>query len=72
MTFFTASDLVGNVGNKVILPATDYKNVPSEFGHGGVLRPIPSIIDLPTERELEIDVGNAEVSEKMGSARMSR
>lgn len=36
-------------------PATDYKSVPSEFGSGGVLRPIPSVIDLPGELEVEVD-----------------
>jgi hypothetical protein len=36
-------------------PATDYKNVPSEFGSGGVLRPIPSVIDLPGELEVGVD-----------------
>ncbi|KAF8632892.1 hypothetical protein AX17_004738 [Amanita inopinata Kibby_2008] len=44
-------------------PATDYKSVPSEFSkEGGVLRPIPSVIDLPAGRvgvevEAEAEVG---------------
>jgi hypothetical protein len=36
--------------------------VPSEFGHGGVLRPIPSVMDLPAELELVIDDGEVEMS----------
>ncbi|TFK70137.1 hypothetical protein BDN72DRAFT_959047 [Pluteus cervinus] len=41
-------------------PATDYKSVPSEFG-GGVgghgLRPIPSVIDLPSSGGVGVEVG---------------
>ena len=38
-------------------PATDYKNVPSEFAHAnglGGLRPIPSVIDLPGTAGVEV------------------
>ncbi len=35
-------------------PATDYKNVPSEFAHAGGLRPIPSVIDLPGSAGVEV------------------
>jgi hypothetical protein len=47
-------------------PATDYKHVPSEFGHGGLFRPIPSVIDLPHDLELEFDAGAG--SGRRGSA----
>ncbi len=40
-------------------PATDYKNVPSEFAHEGGLRPIPSVIDLPGSVEMEMGEGSA-------------
>jgi dihydrosphingosine 1-phosphate phosphatase len=44
-------------------PATDYKNVPSEFSPGGgVLRPIPSVMHLPEDLEVEVDVGGSERS----------
>ncbi|KAK2464640.1 hypothetical protein APHAL10511_003333 [Amanita phalloides] len=36
-------------------PATDYKSVPSEFSkEGGLLRPIPSVIDLPAQRGVAV------------------
>ncbi|KAF8056632.1 sphingosine-1-phosphate phosphatase [Lyophyllum atratum] len=37
-------------------PATDYKNVPSEFSGSG-LHPIPSVIDLPSSGGVGIEVG---------------
>ncbi|KAG5647237.1 hypothetical protein DXG03_000772 [Asterophora parasitica] len=37
-------------------PATDYKNVPSEFSGTG-LHPIPSVIDLPSSGGVGIEVG---------------
>lgn len=37
-------------------PATKYKNVPSEFSkEGGLLRPIPSVIDLPGQHGVGVD-----------------
>ncbi|KXN85562.1 Dihydrosphingosine 1-phosphate phosphatase YSR3 [Leucoagaricus sp. SymC.cos] len=39
-------------------PATEYKSVPSEFAQGlGVLHPIPSVIDLPSQVGVGIDNG---------------
>jgi hypothetical protein len=54
-------------------PATDYKNVPSEFSSGGgVLRPIPSVIHLPEDLEVEVDIGGPERSTARRRAAVTR
>lgn len=61
-TFRLAARVFRLPNRRFYTPATDYKNVPSEFGAAGrgggfALRPIPSVIDLPGTGGVGVEVG---------------